>query len=117
MNTLAKYRILIYNVTIWGKNVHIISQKRIKEAAIKYPESSDGLLAWLKIMRKCNPRNFAEMKNLSNSVDKVGNYHIFNIGGNKLRLITVVDYSYRKIFIREIMTHVDYDKRSFVCQH
>jgi mRNA interferase HigB len=93
--------------------VHIISQKKIKEAAIKYPESSNALLSWFKLLRSSTPTNFSEMKGLVNSVDKAGEYHIFNIGGNKLRLIALVDYRFRKIFIRDILSHAEYDKRKF----
>jgi mRNA interferase HigB len=93
--------------------VHIISQNKIKLGAIKHPDCSNALLAWLKLMKNCNPMNFSEMKNLVNSVDKVMDYHIFNIGGNKLRLIAIVDYRFHKIFIKDILTHSEYDKRSF----
>lgn len=93
--------------------MHIISQKKIRESAIKYPDSAGALLAWLKLMRSNNPTHFSEMKSLVNSVDKVMNYHIFNISGNKLRLVAVVNYRYHKIFIKEILTHSEYDKRRF----
>ncbi|PIG93102.1 type II toxin-antitoxin system HigB family toxin [Gloeocapsopsis sp. IPPAS B-1203] len=35
---------------------------------------------------------------------------VFNIGGNKYRLITFIDYTYQKVFIRYILTHSEYDK-------
>ena len=93
--------------------MHIISQKRIKEAVETHPSIAGALKAWLKLMRIHNPANFSELKRLVNSVDKVGRFHIFDIGGNKLRLITIVDYQYHKIFIREILTHQEYDKKRF----
>jgi mRNA interferase HigB len=93
--------------------MHIISQKRIKKSVEEYPNVADALLAWLKLMKNNNPANFSEMKRMVNSIDKVNNYHIFDIGGNKLRLIAVVDYKYRKLFIREILTHSEYEKRRF----
>jgi len=44
------------------------------------------------------------------ATDKVGNYHVFDIGGNKLRLIAVVHYQSKKVFIRHILDHKEYDK-------
>lgn len=93
--------------------MHIISQKRIKKSVEEFPNTAEALLAWLKLMKNNNPANFSEMKQIVNSIDKVNNYHVFDIGGNKLRLIAVVDYKYRKLFIREILTHSEYEKRRF----
>lgn len=47
------------------------------------------------------------------SADAVGNLTVFNIGGNRYRLITCIDYRYRKIFIRAILTHAEYDREGW----
>ncbi|MBW4489562.1 MAG: type II toxin-antitoxin system HigB family toxin [Trichocoleus desertorum ATA4-8-CV12] len=44
------------------------------------------------------------------SADQVGNLTVFNISGKNYRLITYIDYQTKKIFIRHILTHADYDK-------
>lgn len=41
--------------------------------------------------------------------DQVANLTVFNISGNKYRLIALVDYTYQKVFIRYILTHAEYD--------
>lgn len=38
---------------------------------------------------------------------------IFNIGGNNYRLITFVDYEYQIVFIRNVLTHAEYDKENW----
>jgi mRNA interferase HigB len=38
---------------------------------------------------------------------------VFNIGGNKYRLITLVDYAYQKVFVRAILTHAEYDREDW----
>jgi mRNA interferase HigB len=55
-------------------------------------------------------QNFVEVRQVFASADLVGNFTVFNIGGNKYRLIAFIDYTYQKIFIRNVLTHADYDK-------
>ncbi len=50
------------------------------------------------------------MKRIFPSVDKVGDYHVFDIGGNKLRLIAVVMYRARRVYIRHVMDHQEYSR-------
>jgi len=42
-------------------------------------------------------------------VDKVGKFTVFDIGGNKFRLIAVIHYNRKKVYIRHVLTHVEYD--------
>jgi mRNA interferase HigB len=50
------------------------------------------------------------VREVFSSADQVGNLTVFNIGGNKYRLIAFVDYTYQKVFIRHVMTHAEYDQ-------
>lgn len=93
--------------------MHIISQKRIREAQQNYPESSSALKGWFRIMKKNNFNNFAELKKCFNSVDKVDNLYVFNIAGNKLRLIANIHFDRKKIYIRNILSHEQYDKNKW----
>ena len=90
--------------------MHIITQKRIWEAQKKYPESISALDGWYRVIKKNQFRNFAELKRSFNSVDKVGSLYVFDIGGNKLRLIVNIHFERQKIYIRHILTHIEYDK-------
>ena len=40
-------------------------------------------------------------------------YEIFNISGNRFRLIVKVEYRYQKIFIKHVLTHAEYDKEDW----
>lgn len=91
--------------------MHIISQKRIWEAKMKYPALSSALDGWYRIIKKNRFNHFSELKKCFNSVDKVGSYFIFDIGGNKLRLIANIHFQRQKVYIRFVLSHKDYDKQ------
>ncbi|GAA5171318.1 MULTISPECIES: type II toxin-antitoxin system HigB family toxin [Halomonadaceae] len=90
--------------------MHIITQKRIWEAMEKWPRIATALEAWYRIMKASEPKDFAAMKGIFPATDKVGRYHVFDIGGNKIRLIAIVHYRAKRVYIHEILDHVDYDK-------
>ncbi len=50
------------------------------------------------------------MRSFFPAADKVGPLHVFNIGGNKLRLIALVRYQTQHLYIRHVLDHRDYDK-------
>lgn len=50
------------------------------------------------------------MKGYFPTVDKVGKFHVFDIGGNKIRLIAVVMYQAKRVYIRHVLSHTEYDK-------
>lgn len=89
--------------------MHVITQKRIWEAQFLYPTSSSALDHWYRVISKNTFSNFAELKASFKSVDRVGEWYIFNIGGNKLRLIANIHFNRQKIYIQRIMDHKEYD--------
>ncbi len=90
--------------------MHIITKKRIVEAKIKYKSCASALDGWYTIINKNNFFSFSDLKKTFNSVDKVGNLYVFDIGGNKLRLIASIHFNRQKIYIRHIITHKEYDE-------
>ena len=90
--------------------MHVITKKRIWEAKRTFPESATALDGWFRIIEKNNFKSFSELKNTFNSVDKVGDLYVFNISGNKLRLIASIHFNRQKVYIRAILTHQEYDK-------
>lgn len=93
--------------------MHVITQKRVWEAKLRWPQSGNALDAWYRLISKVDPKDFAAMKRLFPSVDKVGDKHVFDIGGNKLRLIASVDYVFKKIYIRAVLDHKAYDRNQW----
>lgn len=85
--------------------MHVITQKRIWEAKAKWPRAATALEAWYRLIKVSAPQDFAEMKKLFPATDKVGTQHVFDIGGNKLRLIAIAQYRAQKLFIQHVLDH------------
>jgi mRNA interferase HigB len=91
--------------------MRIISEKRLKEAWEKHPDAERALRGWIKLAKSQDWNSFVELKNISLfAPDAFKKLVIFDIGGNKYRLITYVDYARKKIYIRDFLTHAEYDK-------
>jgi mRNA interferase HigB len=93
--------------------MHVITRKRIKEAQLKFPSSVGALNGWYKVIVKNDFKNFAELKKIFKSVDKVGDLFVFNISGNNLRLIASIHFNRKRVFIRFILSHSEYDKNAW----
>jgi len=94
--------------------MHIITQRRIWQAKANYPKCSTALDGWYRVMKKNNFDNFADLKNTFNSMDKVNDTYIFDIGGNKLRLIANIYFNRRKVYIRDVLSHKEYNKNKWI---
>ena len=90
--------------------MHVISRKALIDFWHKHPQSQVALSRWFNIVKKTNFASFADLRSTFPSADKVGNLIVFNIGGNKYRLITSVHFNRAKIYIRYVLTHKEYDK-------
>ena len=90
--------------------MRIISNKALNDFAVLYPQAITPLQEWRGKIQCASVKSYAELKNIFNSVDKVGNYFVFNIAGNHYRLITAIHFNTQTLYIRSIMTHKEYDK-------
>lgn len=90
--------------------MHVISHSKVLEAIKKYPQAETALDGWYRVIKANDLKDFSNTKRLFPAVDKVGKFHVFDIGGNKIRLIAVVMYQAKRVYIRHILTHKEYDK-------
>jgi len=90
--------------------VHVISKKAARLFWEKYPDSETALRGWLKAMRDTEFKNLAELRSAFRSADNVGDLIVFNIGGNKYRLVASVHFNRGKVYVRQILTHEEYDR-------
>lgn len=89
--------------------MHIITSRRLKEFYGKYPDAQTSLTGWNKATESAKWQNFAALRSSFGSASQVGNFIVFNISGNKYRLMTFINYKTQKVFIRQILTHAEYD--------
>ena len=90
--------------------MRVISRKAIREYGNLHADSVPSLSNWLQIARKARWRSFAELRADFGSADQVGRRTVFNIGGNKYRLIARVNYRTQRVFVLNIMKHEEYAK-------
>ncbi len=84
---------------------------RIEQFASSHPTARSALRMWVEWMEQHEYRNHAELKQHFPQADYVGNdRYVFNIGGNKFRLIAIVLFVNGKMEVRFVGTHSEYDK-------
>lgn len=89
--------------------MHIISRKALVDFYDVHPRAKAPLLAWYRIIEKCDFENFAALRRTFNTIDRVGGFHVFDITGNHYRLICAIHFNTRKVYIRHVFTHAEYD--------
>jgi len=90
--------------------MHVISRKKLKEAGGQHADLESPLDTWFRIAKKAEWRNIADVRKAYPSADPVEKYTVFNIKGNAYRLIVEINYRTRRIFIRHVLTHREYDE-------
>jgi mRNA interferase HigB len=90
--------------------MRVISNKALVEFAAKHPEAGVPLQMWRRTIEAGTFNNFADLKRAFNATDKAGDYYVFDIGGNKFRLIAAIHFNTQMLFVRHVFTHQEYNK-------
>ena len=91
----------------------IISRPIIGEFITRYPLSANPLNKWYKETKNSDWEQFTDVKKSWNSCDAIGNdRYVFDIAGNNYRLIAMIHFKKRTLYIRRILTHKEYDELS-----
>lgn len=88
----------------------LISNRALREFAEQHPAADTPLQGWRRIIEKGRFTNWSDLKHVFGAVDKVGDKAVFNIGGNKYRLIAYIRFEKLTIYVKAILTHEAYDK-------
>jgi mRNA interferase HigB len=94
--------------------VRVISRKLLVAFWRKHADAEISLSAWFKAAAKGSFGNLSELKRTFAAVDyvPVGNrgFYVFNVGGNKYRLVVAIHFNRQMIFLRRVMTHAEYNR-------
>jgi mRNA interferase HigB len=90
--------------------VHIISRKKLLEAAERHSGLGGPLDVWYRIAKRAEWESLMDVKRVFPSTDSASRYTVFNIKGNAYRLITEINYRTGRVFLRHVLTHAEYSK-------
>jgi mRNA interferase HigB len=93
--------------------MRILSRKAIREAAAEHSEWSASLNAWYKIASDADWKTFADVRNTWKRSDVVGRFVVFDISHNRCRLIVTINYKWRMVYVRHILSHAEYDGKEW----
>lgn len=88
----------------------IISNSALRAFAALHPQADEPLQGWRRVIEKNRFGHWAELKAAFNAIDKVGELTVFDISGNKYRLIAYIRFEKQIVYIKAVLTHRDYDK-------
>ncbi|MBU6290430.1 MAG: type II toxin-antitoxin system HigB family toxin [Burkholderiaceae bacterium] len=91
--------------------MRVISLAKLKAFYTEHPDAGQALKAWYDEARKASWETPQQIKDQYRSASFVGqNRVVFNIHGNKYRLVVAVAYKFGAVYIKFVGTHKDYDK-------
>ncbi len=93
--------------------MHIISYRRLREFGERHADCHDALDNWFKVVSKADWSNLIAIQSIFPQAEAVCNFTVFNIKGNKYRLIASIDYERQLIYVKYVLTHAEYDKEKW----
>jgi mRNA interferase HigB len=90
--------------------MHVISRKALRLFWEQYPDSKTSLNRWFQIVRRTTFKDLASLRRTFPTADLVDRFTVFNIAGNKYRLVASIHFNRGKIYVRHVLTHREYDK-------
>lgn len=90
--------------------MRVISNQSLKIFAARHAGAEAPLQEWRKLVEANSFASFAALKATFGATDRVGDYYVFDIGGNKYRLIAAIHFNRQMLFVRHVFTHKEYDK-------
>ena len=89
--------------------MHVISLKMLRTFWQKQPEAENVLREWHSVVENAEFKDFNHVREFFNSADYVPPFTEFDVGGNNYRVVVLVRYRFKKVFIQKVMTHREYD--------
>ncbi|HVX86561.1 MAG TPA: type II toxin-antitoxin system HigB family toxin [Phycisphaerae bacterium] len=95
--------------------MRVIAAKTVRLMARRHPLGAHALLRWLELAQQAQWQNLTHVRSVFPHADEVKTASgrsavVFNIAGNKYRLITAIHYNRQQLFVMLLLTHADYSK-------
>lgn len=95
--------------------MRVITRKRLREFAQRHPDAAEPLQKWYRLFREAEWRSLQDLRRVYPHADKVtvasGNtVTVFNICGNKYRLIAAIHYNRQRVYVLGLLRHAEYSK-------
>jgi mRNA interferase HigB len=98
--------------------MHLLTLKALREAAKKFPQHEQELLALGSLVSKGyfkGPDNLRAVFSTLDNFKYLDKYYVINLGHNELRLVALIFFESQKFYVRHVFTHKEYD--SFTAIH
>ena len=90
--------------------MRIIGRKVLEKFKRNHADARSSLDNWYSVVSSREWSNFVEVRQVFPTADLAGSHIVFNIGGNKYRLIGGVNFAAKTLLIRQVLTHREYDR-------
>ena len=93
--------------------MRLISKKPLRTFWERHPESRSVLEDWYRKVYALEAVSFSQLRGQFGTADYVDGFTIFDVGGNRYRIATVIHYDKQRIYVRDVMTHAEYDRNTW----
>jgi mRNA interferase HigB len=93
--------------------MHLITIRNLRQDAAQYPDVQRQIKDWNDIAKGAKWQSLIEVQTIYRDAEAVGNFTVFNIKGNKYRLVVAIDYEAQLIYYKNFLTHAEYDKEEW----
>lgn len=92
--------------------MRILGTNVLEDAIRKHSDLRPSLATWLTVAGGAKWKNLSELRQTWRNTDSVKGRTIFNIKGNRYRLLAIVNYESQAIIVKELVTHAEYTKKA-----
>ena len=93
--------------------MHVISRRALSGFWSTHPEARGPLAAWFRVLEGNEFARLSDsIRRTFGAADYVAPFTVFDVGGNRYRVVTVIHYNRQRVYIRRVLTHSEYDRWS-----
>ena len=98
--------------------MNVITRRRLLDFANRHPDASESLDRWYRVAHAARWQSLDDLRQTFPHADLArvasGNtVTVFNVGGNKFRLVAAIHYNRQRVYVLRILTHAEYDRESW----